>query len=113
MRMLKLKVSQTWCLVQFCQKRHPKVAAVPFCSFLISASENGNELNLDFFKDIQLKCVTGYKKSFLCESIEDYCRSNMVFHSILQNKGKKSICCQINPRKQTDSIIYNLFFYSL
>ena len=94
----------------FAKKRHPKVAAVPYCSFLISASKNGNELIYDFFKDIQLNCVIGYKKRFICESIEDYCRSNMVFHSILQNKGKKSIYCQINPRKQTDPIIYNPFF---
>ena len=31
------------------KKRHKKVAAVPYCSVLISASKNGNELNLDFF----------------------------------------------------------------
>ena len=31
------------------KKMHPKVAAVPYCSFLISASKNGNELILDLF----------------------------------------------------------------
>ena len=72
--------------LNFAQKMHPKVAAVPSCSFLITASKNGNELILDFFKDIQLNCAIGYKKSFLIESIEDHCRPNMVFHSILQKK---------------------------
>jgi len=74
----------------FAKKRHPKVAALPYCSFLISAFKDGNELILDFFKEIQLNCVIGYTKSFLYESFEDYCRSNMVFYSILLNIGKKS-----------------------
>ena len=67
----------------FAKKMLPKVAAVPYCSFLISASKNGNDQILDFLKDIQLICAIGYKKSFLIESIEDHCRPNMVFHSIL------------------------------
>ena len=70
----------------FAKKMHPKVAAVPYCSFLISASKNGNDQILDFLKDIQLICAIGYKKSFLIESIEDHCRPNMVFHSILPKK---------------------------
>ena len=68
------------------KKMPPKVAAVPYCSFLISASKNGNDQILDFLKDIQLICAIGYKKSFLIESIEDHCRPNMVFHSILPKK---------------------------
>ena len=71
----------------FAKKMHPKVAAVPYCSFLISASKNGNDQILDFLKDIQLICAIGYKKSFLIESIENHCRPNMVFLSILPKKG--------------------------
>ena len=67
--------------LNFAKKMHPKVAAVPYCSFLISASKNGNDQILDFLKDIKLICAIGYKKTFLIESIEDHCRSNMVFHS--------------------------------
>ena len=70
----------------FAKKMHPKVAAVPYCSFLISTSKNGNELILDFLKDIQLNCAISYKKSFLIEYLEDHCRPNMVFHSILPKK---------------------------
>ena len=94
----------------FAKKMHPKVAAVPSCSFLILASKNGNEMILDFLEEIHLNCVIGYIFFLSFEFIEDYCWSNMVCHSELQNKGKKSICCQINPRKQTIPILYNAFF---
>ena len=70
----------------FAKKMLPKVAAVPYCSFLILVSKNGKQLILDIFKDIQLNCAIGYKKRFLIESIEDHCRPNMVFHSILPKK---------------------------
>ena len=65
MRMLKFNVSQTWLFIQFCQKMHPKVAVVPYYSILISASKNGNELILDFYKNLQLNYVIGYKKRII------------------------------------------------
>ena len=59
MRMFKFNVSQQGYSFNFAKKMHPNVAAVSYCSFLISASKNGNELILDFFKGIQLNCVIG------------------------------------------------------